>query len=497
MQFPKTTKKKQYFLIGGIFLLCCIIAICISFFHPVSPKKTVLMAINKTLQASNTTLSDTLHYKDFRKILADGKTESSLNLTLTELRTDIPETAFLNQIVTLAPRLSMHSYVNYPEKKMMSSIQLGCGGSTLLSNTLYANHHTIALESPLLFDDALSINSTTLASDYNNSALCTLLGNHTLDDTVHFDLFDRTLSEQTFLEQYQQLCKDDFKELYDNLTVEEINGTDITLPNHTPIHANGYELSLSGSLLKKNMEHALPLLHNNSAAFSQEISNDMKAQLETLQLPETITFMVYIDPDSNEMLKLSHSAQYMQDNSPYQLDCNVTWNDTQFPMDHMDAILTLTPEKKEPSSVFKFQTSASSEDTLYKKTYHVSSMNTDFLLSYVFSTADRSFQIDSALSHADNTKSIFQITGNGSFTEITAGKSLSIDLDTLAIDCPQNHMYLEFSGDYSLQELNTPISSPDTLRPLFEMDENNLYGFIYEVMGNLNNPANGLTSFMH
>lgn len=485
--------KNKIIVVAVILFLCAVaVAIVLVFTYKGSPKAKVMQAISNTLTAKDNSTKEYLHMDSFRKLIATGKLHTNMTLHLDDIK--IKDThPELESIVTLAPHITVDSLINYQDKKLLSSVDIGMGGSNLFHYDTHAEDTTIALECPMLFDGALSFDSSTLSKDYNASALSALLNTPALDDTVNFNLFDGKLSDETFLEYYKNAYEEDFNALYESLTVTKTDSMEISLGEES-VKTNGYQLSIPREQLLTAFDNALEALTDFFPASQADLAA-FKEQLNSASSSENFVCIVYIDPTSKKMVRLVHSDDYRTNGTPLHMDLNMDWTDTVTPMDHMKITLTCTDEAMQKTT-FSLNTSGMENDGTCEKEILFTMDTTDtasgynpvkLLFAYKVSPQNDTFEVSSSLENGNPSTPFYEISANGSFGDISAGKNLSMHFNSIALTLPTEDFQLELSGDYTLSAYEGEIASPESLRPIFELDENGLNALLYEAIRNLNN----------
>ena len=489
-KFPKAA-----ILIMGAILILCAIAVALVFVFSGSPKTTVMQAISKTLAAKDSTLVDYLPTESFRELMATGKIHTNITMNLDDLKLG-DSNAEMESIVTLAPKITVDSMMNYNEKKLLSSVDIGMGGSNVFNYKISANDSIIAMECPMLYDGALSIDSATFANDYNGSALSTMMGTPALDDTMNFDLFEGELTDQSFSDAYKNTYEEELDALYESITVEKTDSMDIQIGDKT-VKAKGYQLSLPTESLKTAYKNAFAILADQSQVSYEELKATTEEQLDAATFPKTFLCTVYVDPSSKEMIRFVHSDDYIFDDVPLHMDMNIDWTDTVTPMDHMKINLTCTTQDLQESTITFGINGSKNEDT-YEKEYLLTIDSTDvestyapmtLLVSYEVSPDNDTFSVNSYLEDMNESTHLYDFTAAGSFADISAGENLSLTFDSIKLAAPAEDFAIELSGDYTLSSYDGEIASPESLRPIFEMDEDGLTALMYEVISNVSNSS--------
>jgi len=489
-KFPKAA----IFIIGAILILCAI-AVTLVFAFTGSPKTTVMQAISKTFTTKDSTLEEYIPAESFRELMATGNIHTNMTLNLDDLKLG-DSTAEMESIVTLAPRITVDSMMNYNDKKLLSSVDIGMGGSNVFNYKAYANDTIIAMECPMLYDGALSINSATLSNDYNGSALSSMMGTPALDDTMNFDLFEGELTDQTFLDLYKTTYAEDLDALYESITVEKADGMEIQLGDQT-VKAKGYQLSLPTESLKLAYKNAFTLLAEQSQASYEELSTTMEEQLDAATFPEVFQCTVYVDPSSKEMIRFVHNADYTFDGVPLHMDLNIDWTDTTAPMDHMMIDLTCTTQDQQESTI-TFAINGTQNEGTYQKEYVITTDTTDMestydpmtlSISYEISPDNDTFSVSSYLEELNQNAHFYDLSATGSFADISTSENISMNFDSITLAIPSEDFQVELSGDYTLSSYDGEIASPESLRPILEMDEDGLTALMYEVISNVSNSS--------
>lgn len=484
----KIVKKAGFIIIAGLVILCAAIMTLVFVLNG-SPKSKVLHAISKTLTTGDTTLENYLHIASYRKLMATGRLHTNMDLHLAdiEMGASNPE---LENIVTLAPRITVDSLMNYNDKKLLSNVDIGMGGSNVFQYKVYADDSVIAMECPLLYDGALSFDSSTLSEDYNGSALAAMLNTPPLDHSMNFNLFEGALSDQTFMDLYKSIYSEDLSILYESIVVTKTDDAEIQLGDHA-VKARGYTLSIPGTQLEAAYNNALSLLEEQSTAFQT-------GEWNAVTFPETFLCTVYIDPSSKEMIRLVHSDDYTFKSEAIHMNLHIDWTDITTPMDHMKMEITCT-EKEQQKYILTFHTTGQKNEDTYEKELLLTLAASDIdespydplrlLFSYKISPDNDTFQVSSYLEKQNEDTPMYDFSVAGSFADISAGKSLSIIFHSIALQVPSESFDLELSGDYSMNAYDGEISSPESLRPILSMDEDGLSALLYEALRNVSNSS--------
>lgn len=483
----------------SLLLLLCFLFLCISFliYQTIfrSPKATVFNAVRHTLTNVDTTAADYLHLKELRTIHANGLYQTTCNLTIEDYTIAQMQDENYRQLLTLAPGISVKTQMNYPDKLADHSIDLLLGGSSILNAHAYQMDDTIGIECPSYYDGCLSFNTMTLAEDYNQSYLSSLLKNSKVNKGLNFDLFSAHYSEKGLLEQYSEYYAKENKALYEAMTVKKVKGETIQIGTKS-ILANGYEISIPREHMKKAIDNLFYLAFQQSEFACQKLRDQLDASLGTLTLPEVFIGTVYIDPQSNTMLKFVHQSEYQIDEISNTVTGSIEWLGEEYPTNDIRAKITL----KDPNGIQKSAScniTSKTQSNRYQKTYMVAMTNNDDIttskkinatVKYSIDTQNGAFTFHSDVNNKESNFMNLELTG--AFTNIAAGKSIFLDIDQATLDIPDFSVSL--TGDYTFETLQTEVPAPPTtLRPVLKMSEDDFYGFVYEMIRNFSSTPLG------
>ncbi len=487
-----SNKQKRTRILISVLVLSAIFCIGTFAFLTIfrSPKAAVLKAVKNTLTNVDTTAQDYLPIKELRAILADGHYQSTCNLALEDYTFEHIQNTNYRDFLALAPSVSFKTRVDYPDKKADSAIDFICAGSTILNANAYALDDTFGLECPALYDGCLSFNTTTLAEDYNQSYLCTLLKNKMLDQNINFNLFSTPYSDKNFLELYNEYYTADNKALYEAMTVKKVNGDTIQVGKKS-VSAKGYEITIPREHIEKAIGNLFYLSVHESESAYEELRYLLEQHLGTIDLPEDFVCTVYVDPKSDTMVKCVHTSEYLLDGISSTVTASIDWTGEKHPSDIIRSVITMKDTNGLQRSIICNSTSQTKEN-IYEKSY-TASMHTidnsssdkvvDAAMNYSINTNNGALTFHSDANKDKNTLMNLDITG--SLTSINAGKGIFLDIDHADFASSYFSASLSLTGDYTFETLQTEVSAPtETLRPVLEMSEDDFYGFVYEAIRN-------------
>lgn len=494
MKNPKRTR----ILISAfiLFLLFCIgIFVFLTFFR--SPKAYVLKAVKHTLTSVDTTASDYLHTRELRSILAEGHYQTTCNLALEDYAFDGIQNTNYEDFLTLAPAVSVSTRVDYPNKKADSTIDFICGSSSILSANAYAMDDIIGLECPSLYDGCLSFSTATLAEDYNQSYLCTLLNNQMLDKNVNSDLFGTPYSEKGLFAFYSEYYAADTKALYEAMSIKKVKGDTLQIGNQA-VSAKGYEISIPREHIQIAIDNLLLLSVHQSESAYQELRYQLEQYLGIVTFSEEFICTVYIDPKTDTMVKCVHSSNYLVDGISNAVTGSIEWLGEKYPTDVISSTIDITDAKGLQKSI-TWNSSTQTKDSICEKSFVVSmdttgetfsGKNVNATLKYSIDTNSGALTFHSDAKEDKNTLMNLDITG--SLTSIDTGKGICLDIDHADFTSSYASASLSLTGDYTFEALQAEVASPtETLRPVLEMSEDDFYGFVYEVIRNFSSSPLG------
>ncbi len=422
-----------------------------------TPREALDEAFEKTFVTDNPTES-ILGLSEINSHINDNKAYSTgFSVTLQELSgKDISELAGV--LSGLGFRIDSSS--DLMNRKSAGTMDIIYGGTTYLSLGGQIQGSKLYLTSPQLIDGSLTVDFSTLQEDLSSDAMIgELLRSYGIE--IPDELLSELLvafTDPSSLVDFSKV-KASYDDLCDSILVEKLDKKSVDFSSDVS-YKKAYRVTIPSYAYSSLINAALQSVSDASADFTKTLGDTEQEQLDMLnltlqvqQLAETLGNIV-LDVAVTKNNHIAY-AECNIDTGAEDIRLTASFTGKKNPLNDTDIVLSLTANGQTAKLVFK-------QD---------------------FNPDDNEAAFDFSVKVNDKTE--LQLSGSGTYTDITKGKKYAFDYDYIELII-SDMLTVSLSGDLyvDITECNIPTLSAGE-RNIFRMSEDDFSALAEEVMTNI------------
>lgn len=498
-QYQKPNNGKAGIIIGVIAALAAVLVIGIAAVaikgagskDPEDMFKAGMENISTEMIGYTASIAEKIDFKS----LAQRNSEQPLHLNI-DLSLTMPDVEELENV-----NIEIDGVSSSEDRQGQFNVKAGMSGFSMSIADVMLDDDLIYLSVPLLSDEVYSIDLTTLAEDYNNSAWRDIIGGETISDDYSLELFDMQSEEAELAKALIHRC-------------EELKGTVQygRLKEKKKLEAGGKTIECSGIMLtvakddinafienSKNdimqSDYYLNTIKNAVSAYDEydysyedykdEIDSFMD-ELLGMKFDEDVVINVYFD-------KEGHIRQIMSDKTamsdgPDHCEFSIDFMGVDRTLDSTKAKFGFGTDDGDGISII-LDRMAEVTDEQYAQDISLGfydndvdkSENTDAVIEFniqnKWNYTDDSFDVGvSIVSDGED----ITLKADGAFTDVVKGEGYTVELDDLALSFDGEDLLL-MTGSVMTEPFDGKIEIPENAVDLFDMTQEDIYGLIYDL----------------